>query len=242
MLFNSKVLQPRIGTKERQTREPDEVDEENPVIIAGFGRFGHIVGRLLLANGIGATFLDVDSDQVELLRRVGLKVFYGDASRPDLLMAAGAARAKILVLAIDDQERSLSIVESVKKHFPELTILARARGRPHAYELMDAGVDHVYRETLDSSLRVGMDAMRLLGFRSHQAYRAARKFRRLDEESVRELGGMRHDRSAYFNRAREIIRDLESVMRADLTAVDHELDSAWDTDSMREDSKDRSGE
>ena len=112
---------------------------------------------------------------------------------------------------------ALNIVNSVKKHCPDLTILARAHGRPHAYELMVAGVDHVYRETLDSSLRVGIDAMRLLGFRSHQSYRAARKFRRLDEDSVRELGSMRHDRRAYINRAREMIRDLESVLRADLT-------------------------
>jgi CPA2 family monovalent cation:H+ antiporter-2 len=242
MLFNAKVLQPRVGTREGLTREPDAVDQDNPVIIAGFGRFGHIVGRLLLANGVGATVLDVDSDQVDLLRRLGLKVFYGDASRPDLLMAAGAARAKLLVLAIDDPERTLSIVHSAKKHFPELTILARARGRANAYELVDAGVDHVYRETLDSSLRVGIDAMRLLGFRSHQAYRAARKFRRLDEDSVKELGSMRHDRRAYINRAREMIRDLESVLRADLTGVDHQLDSAWDTDSIRGESSERAPE
>lgn len=236
MLFNTKVLQPRIGARERQTRKADTVDQDNPVIIAGFGRFGHIVGRLLLANGIEATVLDVDSDHVELLRRIGLKVFYGDASRPDLLMAAGAARARLLVLAIDDPERTLSIVHSAKKHFPNLTILARAHGRSQAYELVDAGVDHVYRETLDSSLRLGIDAMRLMGFRSHQALRAARKFRRLDEDSVRELGSMRHDRRAYLNRAREMIRDLESTLRADLAAVDHERDSAWDTDSMRRES------
>jgi monovalent cation:proton antiporter-2 (CPA2) family protein len=236
MLFNTKVLQPRVGTREREVRKADTVDQESPVIIAGFGRFGHIVGRLLLANGIEATFLDVDSDHVELLRGIGLKVFYGDASRPDLLMAAGAARAKLLVLAIDDPERTLDIVNSAKKHFPQLTILARAHGRAHAYELVDAGVDHIYRETLDTSLRVGIDAMRLLGFRSHQAHRAARKFRKLDEASVRELGSMRHDRRAYLNRAREMIRDLESIMQADLAGIDHQRDSAWDIDSLRRES------
>jgi voltage-gated potassium channel Kch len=140
------------------------------------------------------------------------------------------------VLAIDDPEKALTIVITSKKHFPELTILARAHGRAHAYELMDAGVDHVYRETLDSSLRMGIDAMRLVGFRSHQAYRAARKFRRHDEESLRELGSMRHDRRAYINRAREMIRDLESILRADLAGIDHERDSAWDTGSLRRDS------
>jgi Kef-type K+ transport system membrane component KefB len=236
MLVNEKTLQPRVGTKEQAARKPDTVEEENPVIIAGFGRFGHIVGRLLIANGVGATVLDVDSDHVELLRRLGLKVFYGDASRDDLLIASGATRAKLLVLAIDDPEKALKIVETTKKHCPKITILARAHGRAHAYELMDAGVDHIYRETLDSSLRVGIDALRLLGFRSYQAHRAARKFRRHDEESIRELGSMRHDRRAYIHRAREMIRDLESMLREDLAGIDHERDSAWDTDSLRRDS------
>jgi voltage-gated potassium channel Kch len=184
--------------------------------------------------------LDEDSDQVELLRKLGLKVFYGDASRPDLLAAAGAEQARLLVLAVDDPERALGIVESVKKHFPHLRILARARGRAHAYELADAGVEGAYRETLDSSLRLGIDAMRLLGFRSHQAYRAARKFRRMDEQSLRELGRMRHDRGAYISRAREMIRDLESSLRADLAEVDHRRDSAWDTATLRAESENES--
>ncbi len=235
MLFNEKVLQPRSGTREREEREADEMDEHNPVIIAGFGRFGHIVGRLLTARCIGTTVLDVDSDQVDLLRRLGLKVFYGDASRPDLLRAAGAERARLVVVATDGEEKTLEIVGTVKKHFPHLTILARARGRAHAYDLLDAGVEHVYRETLDTSLRVAVDAMRKLGVHAYTAVRSGRTFRRHDEQNVRELARMRHDRKAYIGRARERIRDLEAIIRAEIGEAREasERDAAWDTTSLR---------
>jgi voltage-gated potassium channel Kch len=234
MLVNEKLVQPRFGTRERAGREADAIDEHNPVIVAGFGRFGHVIGRLLVANGVGTTILDVDSDHVDMLRKIGMKVFYGDASRHDLLQAAGADKAKLLVLAVDRPEKSLEIVRTVKKHFPHLEILARARGRPHAYELLDAEVEHVYREHLDTSLRVGVDALRRLGFRSHQAIRAARKFRRHDEANVRELAPIYGDRKSYIVRAREMVRDLEETMRADLEGAGHELDAAWDTASARE--------
>jgi voltage-gated potassium channel Kch len=235
MLVNEKLVQPRIGTRERPERKPDEIDQECPVIIAGFGRFGHVIGRLLVANGVGTTVLDNDSDQVDLLRSLGVKVYYGDASRLDLLKAAGAGTARLIIVATDEREKTLEIVATVKKHFPKLTILARARGRPHAYDLIEAGVDHVYRETLDSSLTLGVDALRLLGFRGVQAHAAARTFRRHDEDSVRELASMRHDRQAYLSRARERIAHLEELLRADLEEAQTEHpDAAWDTDSLRE--------
>ena len=132
---------------------PDEIDEhDNPVILAGFGRFGHIVGRLLRANGFGTTVLDHDADQVEMLGRFGMKSFYGDASRLDLLEAAGARRAKLFVLAIDDEAKALEIIETVQREFPRLKILARATSRQHAYEIIRLGVNQVYRETLGSAL------------------------------------------------------------------------------------------
>ncbi len=234
MLFNEKVLQPRTGTKERVEREADEMHEGSPVIIAGFGRFGSIVGRLLRAKGVRPVVLEYDSDHVETLRRLGLEVYYGDASRHDLLHAAGAARARLLIIALDNHERTLAMVETAKKHFPQLTILARAAGRPEAYELLDHGVDHVYRETLDSSLRLGVDALRLLGRRAFAAHRAAKTFRRHDEESVRELGQMRHDRKAYFSAARERIRSLEELILSEMSDEGEDRDAGWDTDSLRE--------
>lgn len=234
MLVNEKLVQPRLGTRERPSREPDEIDRECPVIIAGFGRFGHVIGRLLVANGVEATVLDNDSDQVELLRSLGLTVYYGDASRLDLLTAAGAERARLLIVATDDHQKNLEIVATARKHFPELILYARARGRTHAYDLIEAGVDHVYRETLDTALRLGIDALRRLGFRGVQALAAARTFRRHDEEALRELASMRHDRKAYLSRARERIRDLEQLLRSDLQeARTEQADAAWDTESLR---------
>ena len=120
MMVNERLVRPRIGTREQSHRRPDEVDEKNPVIIAGFGNFGSVVGRLLRANGIATTVLDVDSDRVDLLRRLGLRVFYGDASRHDLLRSAGAEDAQLLVLALDDREKARQMVDTARKHFPHL--------------------------------------------------------------------------------------------------------------------------
>ena len=233
MMLNERLLMPRLGTRETITREADTIDEERPVIIAGFGRFGSVVGRLLRANDIQATVLEYDPNQVELLRKLGLKVFYGDASRADLLEAAGASQAKLLVLATDDPEKIMEMVHTARKHWPHLMIFARAVGRPHAYELMDAGVDHVYLDTLDTSLRLGIDAMRELGVAAYHAHRSARTFRRHDEEAMADLAKLRHDRTAYVSRARERIRDLEHTLLAELDAPDHALDEAWDTTGLR---------
>jgi voltage-gated potassium channel Kch len=235
MLLNEKLIQPRFGTREADAREADAIHEDNPVIIAGFGRFGHIVGRLLLANGVGTTVLDVDSDQVDMLRKLGLKVFFGDASRYDLLRAAGAERAKVLIVAVDGKEKALEIVHTAQSRFPHLRVLCRAYGRPHAYDLLEAGVENVYRETLDTSLKVGVDALCMLGYRRHQALRAARKFRRHDEASVRELAGMRKDSKAYIVRAREIIQAVEQLIRGEVERGSRpELDAARDSRTLVE--------
>jgi Kef-type K+ transport system membrane component KefB len=234
MLVNEKVVQPRVGTRERAGREPDEIDEQSPVIIAGFGSFGAIVGRLLRANGVAATVLDVDSDRVDLLRKLGLKVFYGDASRYDLLRAAGADKARLLILALDSAEKNLEMTTTVRKHFPQLTILARARSRSDAYELLDSGVEHVFRDKLDSSLKLGVQALRLLGFRGHQAHRAAQTFRRHDEQALRELAVMRHDQKLYMSTARQRIEDLEELLLGDLEDMGEMRDAGWDPESLRQ--------
>jgi len=234
LLVNEKLIQPRFGTKEKEDREADHIDEENPVIIAGFGNFGSITGRLLRANGVGITVLDVDSDKVELLRKLGLKVFYGNAARQDLLQAAGAEKAKLLVLAISDHEKILEIVRMARKHFPHLKIFARASGRSQAYELLDAGVNHVYRETLDTSLSASVDVLRTLGFRSFQARRAAQTFRFHDEESIEELRHLRHDRKTYISHARQKIEDLEQLLLSELKEAEEHHDAGWDTASMLE--------
>jgi monovalent cation:proton antiporter-2 (CPA2) family protein len=237
LLLHERVVQPRFAARQGPAREADSIDEQNAVIIAGFGDFGATVGRLLKANGIATTVLDIDSDRVDLLRKLGLKVYYGDASRYDLLEIAGAARAKLLVLAIDSPEKTLELVETVRKHFPHITILARAFDWEDAHALLEAGVAYVYREALDSSLRMGADALRLLGFRAYQAQRAAQKFLRYDEDSLRELTGRRADRKVYINAARQRIADLEQLLLADLADGGQERDAGWDAESLREEAR-----
>lgn len=235
ILINEKLILPRVGTTETpESREADAINEKNPVIIAGFGRFGNIVGRFLKANGIGTTVLDIDSDRVELLRKMGLKVYYGDATRDELLKSAGASEAQLIVIALDSPEKCLELVETVKKHFPHLHLLVRAYDRSDAYELMDAGVLHIYRETLDTSLRMGVDALKLLGRRSFQAHRAMNLFRKHDNKALKQLAAVRDDRKQYINQAREIIEELEKFIEADLLDKSLEHDAAWDVDSLRE--------
>jgi len=213
--LNDRLIQPRLARRSA-AREADIIDEhDNPVLLAGFGRFGHIVGRLLRANGLGTTVLDHDPDQVETLRRFGLKCFYGDATRLDLLHAAGAGNAKLFILAIDDEVKSLKLVRTLQEHFPQLRILARAHSRQHAYELLNAGVKDVYRETLGSALDLGVGALRALGFPENRALRAAQLLREHDEESVRDLAGLVGDQQAYISRARQHIENLERVLRDD---------------------------
>jgi len=233
MLINERLVQPRFGTRQSADREPDVIEESNPVIIAGYGRVGTIIGRLLRAAGIGATVLEVDSDQVEMLRKLGHKVFYGDASRLDLLRSAGADSARVLVIALDDPERILELAATARKHFPHLAVFCRAVGRTHAYELVEAGVDRVYRETLDSSLRIGGDVMSELGVPAFEALRRVRRFRRHDEAAVREMSGQREDATAYIHLVRQQIAALEKVMSADIEDLGGDLDAAWDASSLR---------
>jgi monovalent cation:H+ antiporter-2, CPA2 family len=235
IMLNERVVLPRLGAKQKSEESaPDTIEEKNPVIIAGFGRYGNIVGRFLKANGVGTTVLDIDSDRVELLRKLNLKVYYGDASRYDLLHSAGAAEAKVIVIALDTPEKCLELVHTVKKHFPHLEILVRAYDRADTYELMELGVRHVYRETLDSSLRMGVETLRVLGHRTYRATRAARTFQKHDERALQDLAEARKDRTRYITMAREKIAELERLLLSDLEDRELERDAGWDVDSLRE--------
>ena len=147
MLAWERVIAPRLGTREVTAREADEMHGEAPVLIAGFDRFGNTVGRFLRANGVPTTVIDNDSDRVDVLRRLGLPVYYGDPTRLDLLRSAGIASARVLVVALDEPGRNIALVREVRRHFPEVRIFARAEDRNDAYDLMDLGATQVYRET-----------------------------------------------------------------------------------------------
>ncbi len=235
MLAYEKWIQPRFegAAKQQGAREPDEIDERNAVIIAGFDHFGTVVGRFLRASGIPATVLDLDSDRVDLLRRMGLKVHYGDAARFDLLKSAGAEQAAIIVIAMATPEKNLEVVEAVKKHFPHLRMMVRAVDNADAFDLMNAGVLHIYRETIDTSLRMGTDVLELLGRRAYQSQRAARMFRRFDEKSLKGLSAFRDDKQ-YVNAAKERIEELQKLIQADAYTNMMIRDTGWERDNAEE--------
>jgi monovalent cation:proton antiporter-2 (CPA2) family protein len=233
MIAYDRLIMPRFETQTEE-READEIDEsDNPVIIVGFGRFGQIVGRLLIANGYRITVLEHNPAQIDLLRRFGWKVFYGDAARLDLLHAAGAAEARMLVLAIDDREKMREIVQLAHKHFPHLKLLARAGDRRHAYELIRSGVDVIQRETFSSALDLGVEALKLMGMRAYRAHRAAQIFKQHDEAALREVAVLEDDDTALIARSRQLSQDLERILQADAEDRRAEGDRAWDISTLR---------
>jgi CPA2 family monovalent cation:H+ antiporter-2 len=169
------------------------------------------------------------------VRRVGLKAYYGDASRLDTLHAAGAAKAQLLILTIGDAEKAKEIGEMVHKHFPHLQILARSKSRTDAYELINAGFNRVYRETLGTSMDMGADALHLLGFRAYQARRAADAFKKHNEISVRELAP-HWGKKNYFEMLRAKIVESETLIQGNL-GFRRSVDSAWDNEALREEAK-----
>lgn len=238
MLLNERLVLPRFGTTERPEQEADAVEVRHKVIIAGFGHFGSTLGRLLRANGVEATILDNDSDQVDLLRRLGFKVYYGDATRHDLLEAAGAHEAELLVCAIAP-EAAPSLVETVHKHFPHLKLHVRSRNRMDAYELMDQGVLHIHRETLDTAIHMGVSVLQDLGMRHYTAHRAGQNFRRYDEAALKELASKRGNTTDYISSVREKIAEQEELLRKDLHHDPSHSDHAWDSEEMRDAAKRR---
>jgi glutathione-regulated potassium-efflux system ancillary protein KefC len=202
---------------------------EDHVIVAGFGRFGQIVGRFLGANGVSLTVLDHDPDQIDVLRRFGFKVFYGDATRADLLRAAGAARARALVVAIDDIEDSLDLVETVRRDWPGLQIFARARNVTHYYQLMDRGVTMIERETFESALQLGRSVLTAgLGHNAYRIRQAALKFRKLNIANVHAVYPYYKDREQYVSMAKRGREELEEMIARDRRAADGETRHDWD--------------
>ena len=230
LLANERLIVPRFGTKEKEEKEADDIDVYNPVIIAGFGHFGSTLGRFLRANGIHATILDNDSDRVDLLRKMGFKVFYGDATRIDILKSAGADEARVLIAAIDSPETNYDLVEKTKKLFPHLTIMVRARSRLDAYELIDMGVKDIYRESLDTSVRLGIDVLIKLGVRKYSATRAGQNFIKYDEAAMYQLAPHRHDQDTYIFNTREQIQLQEQLLTNDREVNPTLNDHAWDSD------------
>jgi glutathione-regulated potassium-efflux system ancillary protein KefC len=206
-----RIVLPRFAGGRRGLPELSE-PQAAPVIIAGFGRYGQIVGRLLNAEGIGSTVLDHDADMVEAARSFGYTVHYGDATRLDLLRTAGADKARVLVVAVDDKEQSLRIVDLALEHFPHLELVARARDVPHWNALRDRGVMRVERELFESSLRSGRTVLEVLGQSPHEARRQAMRFRRHNLELFEKLHPHYRDRARMIAVVKEGRQQLEEQM------------------------------
>ena len=235
LIINDRLVQP-LFIKAQKEQEPDEIGEQdNPVLIAGFGRFGVVIGRFLRANGIGATVLDTNPDNIRFLRKFGFKVYYGDANRSDLLEAAGAEKAKVIIIAVDDREQINHIVEQVQRHYPHLKIYARASDVRHTFELSDMNIAGYRRETYDSSVDLAVRVLGELGFSRYQANRAARSFRYHDEIMMKELHQLwNEDKRKYINEVRRFNLQLENILISEKDHALHESDHAWDIESRRE--------
>jgi glutathione-regulated potassium-efflux system ancillary protein KefC len=201
-----------------------------PVLIAGYGRFGQLIGRLLQANGIKATILDHDPKQIDFLRRFGWKVYYGDVMDMEILHSAGADTARILVLAIDDREKAITVAARIKERYPHLKIMARAYDRRHAYDLTKAGVDYYIRETFGSAMMMGEEILKSLGMRSYQAKNLTRKFARHDMATLRSSFEHFEDEKALVSFAIQSREELIKIFEEDRKDIEKQVDDdSWDT-------------
>lgn len=191
----------------------DRIKDETPeVIIAGFGRFGQVFARVLRAQGIPFLAMDHDAQQIELVRRFGSKVYYGDVSRLDLLEAAGAAKAKYFILAIDDVDASIETAKIVKQNFPHLKLFVRVRNRGHAFDIMNLGIKHFKREVFDSSLYFVRDLLMEMGFSSSRAKVIVERFKRHDELMLQEQFKVRDDQKAMVSLSAQGVAQLAQVL------------------------------
>lgn len=229
MQWVDRILVRRYNDGEESDEKHFVQDDEPQVIIVGFGRFGQVIGRLLMANKMRITVLERDISAVGLMRTYGYKVYYGDATELELLRASGAEKAKSIVITCDEPEDTMTIVHLCQQHFPHLNILARARGRVEAHELLQAGVAHFSRETFSSALELGKKALVTLGMHPHSAYRAQQHFRRLDMRMLRELVPQNRGDVAQISRVKEARRELEDIFQSEMHNERRQLDG-WDDD------------
>jgi glutathione-regulated potassium-efflux system ancillary protein KefC len=190
-------------------RLADDAPQEAPVLICGFGRYGQIVARLLYAQGLTMTVLDHDPEQIEVVKRFGFKVYYGDATRLDLLRSAGAASARVIVVAVDDVAQSLAIVRLAQQHFGHATLVVRARDMTHHYALRELGVEHIERETFEAALASGRSVLQVLQVEPHRAWQLGNTFRRLNRQLIERLREHQGDRAQFIAQAKAGRQQLE---------------------------------
>lgn len=231
MQLVDRILEKRYNPSDESEETPFVEDDDPQVIIVGFGRFGQVIGRLLMANKMRITVLERDVSAVSVMRRYGYKVYYGDATELELLRAAGAEKAEAIVITCNEPEDTLAVVHLCQQHFPHLKILARARGRVEAHELLMAGVSQFSRETFSSALELGRKALMELGMHPHQAHRAQQHFRRLDMRMLRELMPHHQGDVTQISRVKEARRELEDIFQREMQHERRQMND-WDEEEL----------
>ncbi len=227
-LLHDRLIAPRLQETGAERPADDIQHGGRSVILAGFGRFGTDLGRLLISAGIKPVILDHNEANVDILRRFGFEVYYGDVTRLDLLESAGAAEAELIIITLGDHEKSMELVKLVQKHYPQLKIAVNAVDRRAAFEFMDLGVTTVRRETFGSALTLGQDALQLLGFDPYEAYRIRRLFRKKDKDTMPELYRIhREDEDKYISMYQQHNANLAELMKKDREIDMEKLDKAW---------------
>lgn len=233
-LLCERIIRYRTAARTGPRPEDPDFSERSDVIVAGFGRFGQIAGRLLQANGHRLSIMDTSLRQIEVVRSFDQMVNFGDATRLDLLRAAGADSAKVLIVAIDDPAQGLKLVETARAAFPHLAILARAFDRRHAYQLLAAGADHVESETYESSLLLGRESLQRLGYRAHRAHRAAALFRMHDRSLFERHRPGKPDEAGFFKASQATVASLAQLLTDDLERERSQRgsDEDWNTTGL----------
>ena len=232
-MINERLILPKIGTKESVKRPMDHIAKSHNVILVGFGHFGSTVGRFLRSHGIEATILDQDSNRVDFLRKMGFEVYYGDATRLDLLESAGIAQAKILICAIDNPTITKQVTKLVKENYPHVELMIRAKNRYDAYDLINMGIENIYRESLDTSLTLAKDVLSKLGFRKYTLNRQVQNFIKYDESGIRRLAKEPKRDDNYIFKARKELEEQERLLDDDFKRGIVEYDNHWDSELIR---------
>ena len=235
-ILYDRVIAPRMANA--GDSEADEITKDGSVIIAGHGRFGGIVNRMLLQVGYKTVVLDYSSAQLDMLRTFGVTAFFGDATRPDLLHAAGIEHARMLVVAIDDREQATALVHYVHHNYPHVHIVARAVHRDHVYELYSAGCRDIIRDTFDSSVRAGRSAFEALGMHPYEAERRSRDFVQNDRRALADLASLydpdipNYENKPYVARVKELTEEQERMMRGEQSAFTSRVNRGWNPPSL----------
>ena len=238
LLFNEKAVSPILARWQNKLEYDDVEAEEKPIILAGFGRFGLAVGRLLLANGYKVTIIDSNPANVKVLRKFGFKLYYGDVTRPQVLENAGIAKARLLILSMAEYDNALTVAKFVRNKYPGVRILARAKDIYHAFEFLKLDVKTVQRELFYSGLELGAKALVHLGFTRYEAYRSARFFKHHEEEVFLDL--YKHwleDKNRFIQESRRFSEQLSETLIAEKNFSIHKADCAWDAESIREEAE-----